>query len=107
VTVTVEKVEKNNDAWEVRMRVQFDDAGDALASHRTWVFNNEAYLEGPDGKAIAYDTYETTRQTKNEVGVAYVFSTDQPLDKLTFVYKTPGAIINNTFDYELKDIELP
>jgi hypothetical protein len=107
VTVTLEKVEKNNDAWEVRMRVQFDDAGDALASHRTWVFNNEAYLEGPDGKAIAYDTYETTRQTKNEVGVAYVFSTEQPLDKLTFVYKTPGAIINNTFDYELKDIELP
>jgi hypothetical protein len=39
--------------------------------------------------------------------VAYVFSTEQPLDKLTFVYKTPGAIINNTFDYEMKDVELP
>jgi hypothetical protein len=107
VTVTLEKVEKNNDVWEVRTIIRFDDAGDALASHRTWIFNNEAYLEGPDGKPIAYDTYETTRQTKNEVGIAYIFGTDEPLDKLTFVYKTPGTIINSAFDYELKNIELP
>ena len=33
-------------------------------------------------------------QGKNEVGVAYMFRTDQPLDELTFVYKTPGTIIN-------------
>jgi hypothetical protein len=107
VTVTLERVEKNNDFWEVRIRVRFDDAGDALASHRTWIFSNPAYLEGPDGKPIAYDTYETTRQEKNEVGVAFVFNTDQPLGKLTFVYKTPGAIINSSFDYELKNIDLP
>jgi hypothetical protein len=107
VTVTLERVEKNNDLWEVRIRVLFDDAGDALASHRTWIFSNPAYLEGPDGKPITHDTYETTRQEKNEVGVAYVFSTDRPLDKLVFVYKTPGTIITSGFEYELKDIELP
>jgi hypothetical protein len=107
VMVTLEEVRKNNEAWEVRMRVRFDDAGDALESHRTWIFNNEARLEGPDGKPIAYDTYETTRQDKNEVGVAYLFSTDQPIDKLTFVYKTPGVIVSRAFEYELKDMELP
>ena len=107
VTVTLEEVRKNNEAWEVRMRARFDDAGDALASHRTWIFNNEAFLEGPDGKPIAYDTYETIQQDKNEVGLAYLFTADPPLDKLTFVYKTPGSIVNRGFDYELKDIELP
>ena len=107
VTVTLEEVRKSNGAWEVRILVRFDDAGDALASHRTWIFNNEAFLEGPDGKPIAYDTFETTRQGKNEVGVAYVFNTDQPLDKLSFVYKTPGVIVTSAFDYELKDIRLP
>ncbi len=107
VTVTLEQVSKNNEAWEVRMAVHFDDAGDALASHRTWIFNNDAHLEGPDGKPIAYDTFETTAQEKNEVGVAYLFNTDQPLDKLTFVYKTPGTIVNSGFEYELKNIELP
>jgi len=107
VTVTLEQVRKNNDAWEVRMRVKFDDAGDALASHRTWIFNNPAYLEGADGKPIAYESYETTRQTDSEVGIAYVFAPDVPLDKLTFVYKTPGTIIHRSFEYEVKDIELP
>jgi hypothetical protein len=107
VTVTLERIVKNNDLYEVRMLVRFDDAGDALASHRTWIFNNEAFLEGPNGKPIAYNTYETTRQGKNEVGVAYFFKTDQPHDKLTFVYKTPGSIVTSSFDYELKNIELP
>lgn len=106
-TVTLEQVRKNNKMWEVRMQVRFDDAGDALASHRTWIFNNEAHLEGADGKPIAYDTYDTIRQGKNEVGVAYLFSAEQPLDRLTFVYQTPGTIVNRAFGYELKDIELP
>jgi hypothetical protein len=107
VTVTLEQVAKNNDAWELRMSVHFDDAGDALESHRTWIFNNDAHLEGPDGKPIAYDTFETIAQEKNEVGIAYLFNTDQPLDKLTFVYKTPGTIVNSGFNYELKNIDLP
>lgn len=107
VVVTLEQVSKNNDVWEVRITVHFDDAGDALASHRTWIFNNDAHLEGPDGKPIAFDTFETTAQDKNEVGVAYLFNTDQPLDKLTFVYKTPGTIVNSRFEYELKNIDLP
>ncbi len=89
VTVTLEQVSKNNEAWEVRMTVRFDDAGDALASHRTWIFNNDAHLEGPDGKPIAYDTFETTAQEKNEVGIAYLFNTDQPLDKLTLRLQDP------------------
>jgi hypothetical protein len=105
--VTLEEVRKNNESWEVRVLVRFDDAGDALASHRTWIFSNPAYLEGPDGKPIAYNTFETTRQGRNEVGVAYFFSPGLPLEKLAFVYKTPGLIITREFDYELKDLRLP
>ncbi len=93
--------------WEVRIRTRFDDAGDALASHRQWVFSNEAYLEGPDGKPIAYDTFETTAQGKNEVGVAYRFNTNRPLHELVFIYKTPGTIVTDAFEYELKEIKLP
>ena len=89
------------------MRARFDDAGDALASHRTWIFDNEAYLAGSDGKPIPYGTYETTLQGKNEVGVAYLFSTDKPLKGLTFVYKTPGTIVSSEFEYELREIKLP
>ncbi len=78
-----------------------------MASHRQWVFGNEAYLEGPDRKAIAYDTFETTAQGSHEVGVAYRFNTDRPLADLAFVYKTPGAIVTRGFEYELNGIALP
>ncbi|MEN6459235.1 MAG: hypothetical protein ABFC63_09920 [Thermoguttaceae bacterium] len=107
VTVTLEEVAKSNNAWEVRMKARFDDAGDAMASHRNWVFTNPAFLEGPDGKPIAYDTFETTAQEKNEVGIAYLFTLDKPLDQWTFVYKTPGTIVTSEFPYEFKDIALP
>ena len=107
VTVTLRQVRKNDAAWEVQTLVQFDDAGDALASHRQWIFGNQAFLEGPDGEQIAYDSYETTEQGKNEVGIAYQFRTAKPLNQYSFVYETPGTIINRTFEYELKNIKLP
>jgi hypothetical protein len=158
VTVTLEGVQKTEQGFEVRILVRFDDAGDALASHRTWIFDNPAYLEsvrkvsplplgegqgvrakprdamgagrphpnplpkgegtinddssdslpdGPGGKPIRYASYDTTAQSTNAVGLAYRFTTALPLDQLRFVYKTPGAIINRGYDYELKGIELP
>jgi len=107
VTVTLEQVRKNNEAWEVFVRARFDDAGEALASHRGWIFRNEAYLEGPDGKPIAYDTMETTLQTKNEVGVSYIFVLDKPPANMKFVYKTPGAILGASVEYEIHNMKLP
>jgi len=107
VTVILEQARKNNELWEVRVRIRFDSPGEALASHRGWIFNNEAYLEGPDGKHVEYETLETTRQAANEVGVAYLFSLDAPLADYKFVYKTPGVIVATGFDYEINDMKLP
>ena len=107
VTVTVDEVQKNNDAWEVRMRVHFDKAGSALESFRGWIFNNEAFLVGADGKPIPHSGFETTKQTEDEVGVAYLFDCPNGLDGLKFVYKTPAMLSSVPLDYELKDIPLP
>jgi hypothetical protein len=107
VIVTLEQVVKNNELWQVRMRVRFDQPGNALESHRGWIFKNEAYLEDPDGKPVSYDGFETTRQTENEVGIAYGFVLNGPPKGYMFVYKTPGAIVSSSFEYELKGIKLP
>ena len=107
VTVAVEEVRRDDGACVIGMKVRFDDAGDALASHRQWIFSNDARLENADGTSIAYDSFETTAQAKNEVGLAYRFKTDRPFDALTFVYNTPGTIVRRDFEYELKGIELP
>jgi hypothetical protein len=106
-TVTVEEVRKTPQGVEVRMRARFDDAGDALASHRQWIFSNPAFLESADGKPVAFENYETIAQSKNEVALVYSFTTGQPIDRLTFVYQTPGSIVTRGFEYRQKEIELP
>lgn len=106
VQVTVDDVRKNNEIWEVHMRFALDEDNGALQSHRAWVFQNPSYLVDKDGKQVDNGGLETTRQTQNEVGVAYVF--DVPaLDGMTWVYETPAAIVDLPVEYEIKDIELP
>ncbi len=107
VTVMLDEAWKNNSVWELRVRVVFDKAGGALESHRTWVFNNEAWLETPTKEKLPYAGLETTRQGENEVGVSYLFSVPEGLAGHTFVYRTPVSISTVQIDYELKDLELP
>ena len=106
-TVTLDQVRKNGDSWEIFVRLRFDDAGDALESHRNWVLQNEAWLEDAKGKQIQPDSMETTLRTKNEIGVGYVFAMpDLPKD-LAFVYKTPAMVVTKDFRYELRGIKMP
>lgn len=106
VQISVDDVRKNNAVWEVHMRFAFDEEGDALQLHRSWVFQNPSYLLDKNDQQVDNGGLETTRQTKTEVGVAYVF--DVPtLDGMTWVYETPAAIVELPVEYEIKDIELP
>lgn len=107
VTVTLESVRRNNFVWEVRLLVTYDQASGALESHRGWIFDNEVFLLTPDGERLEKAGVETTRQTANEVGVAYLFTPEEGLDGHTLIYKTPGAVIRSSIDYELNDIPLP
>jgi len=107
VKVTLDEVRKNNAVWEVHMRISLDEDNGALQSHRGWVFQNVSTLIGKDGKPIDNAGLETTRQTKNEVGVAYLFDLPGGIEGLSWVYETPAAIVDMPVEYELKDIELP
>ena len=106
VTVTVDEVRQDGDAWEVRMRVRFDNAANALETFRSWVYNNEAYLNGPKGQ-IPNGGFETTQQDKNEVGVAYKFDLPDGPAGLTFVYKTPAMLTSVPLPFEFKKLPLP
>lgn len=107
VSVVLERVVQNGRLWQVRIRVKFDEAGEALESHRGWILENEAYLEDAAGKTFSYDALETTQQTAESIGLAYGFVLDEPPETLRFVYKTPGAIIRASLEYRLEDIPLP
>jgi hypothetical protein len=107
VTVVLQKVRKNAGLYEVFMLVRFDEAANALESHRGWVFNNKAYLLHKDGNQKEPDGLETTRRTVNEMGISFKFVLDNDLSDYSFVYETPAAIVQLPIKYELKDIPLP
>lgn len=107
VTVALERVRKNREIWEIWVRVRFDQADDALESHRGWIFNNPAYLEAADGHRIEHDGFETTRRTEDEIGLAYLFALEEPPEGLTFVYQTPTAILSTHFPYTFEHLPLP
>jgi len=107
VNVTLERVVKNGAIWEVHMSLKLDEGNDSLASHRAWVFNNLTYMAGDDGVPIDHAGFETTKQTQNEVGIAYLFDLPDGLDGLKWVYESPVSIVEQEYKYELKDIKLP
>jgi hypothetical protein len=107
VAVVLEGASQSDKSVELRLLVRFDQPGEALASHRTWIFNNPARLQRPGGKPIAPESAMPTRQTTNELGIAYEFRVDGPLGDYTFVYQTPGMILSTPLEYEFRDIPLP
>jgi len=107
VSVTFERMRKNLDLYEVRMALRFDDAGDALASHRGWVYSNEAYVLDADGKRVDNVGGHPTRQLPDEIGFAYMFELPSGPEKCKFVYKTPALILHVPVEYELREILLP
>lgn len=107
VVVTFERLRKNVDLYELRMALRFDDAANALESHRGWVYRNEAFLTDKNGNKLENVGFQATRQEKNEVGVAYLFDLPDGPEGCKFVYKTPALVLQLPVEYELKDIELP
>jgi hypothetical protein len=107
VVVTLEQVRKNEDVHEVRVRVKFDKAANALESHRGWIYNNEAYLIDGQGNKIDNGGMEARLVEENEIGLAYLFDGNVDLAQARFVYKTPAALFKVPVEFELKDLELP
>src|SRR4029079_6498963 len=107
VRVGIDDVRKNGAVWEVHMRFSLESARALLEAHADWVFQNLSYRVAKDGSRVENAGFETTRQSDKEIGIAYLFDTEEGLDGLTWVYESPAAIVELPIDYELKDIELP
>lgn len=129
--VTLERFRKQNAIWELHMRLTLKDAGDSLASHRGWVFQNKSYLVDAEGQRYEQAGFETTMQTGQEIGVAYLFdlsggaiygfgydenvinpaNEEEPGEidpkELTWVYETPTGVYTVPVDWKLGPIDLP
>ncbi|MBX3415377.1 MAG: hypothetical protein KF708_22025 [Pirellulales bacterium] len=107
VVVKLDRVRKNNEVWEVRTRVTFDDPGEALQSHRDWMFQNVAQLVDNARESLPNIGLETYLQTENAFGISYLFDPPDGLAGQAYVYETPTMILSVPVEYEVKDLELP
>jgi hypothetical protein len=107
VTVILEQVRENVAVHEVRVRIRFADAENALESHRGWIYKNDAYLVTADGQRQDRIGMQTFRQMPNEVGIAFLFDGQLDLGDCQFVYETPATLVRMPVDYQLQGIPLP
>lgn len=106
-TVTLDQVRQNQELYEVRMRIKFQAAANALESHRVWIYQNPAVLVSPGGEKIDNVGMEATLQEEDQVGVSYQFVAPDGIKGFKFRYTTPVSIVKFPVEYELKNIELP
>jgi len=107
MTVQLESVRVDGPLHEIRVAVELDKAGRALESHRSWIFENEAYVRLKDGTKAEHLGFEVYRQTESGVGVAYRFDLGDDADESTFVYRSPTSIVPNEVPFVIQDIPLP
>jgi hypothetical protein len=105
--VIVDHVRKNNEVWEVAVRVRFEGPSAALESHRSWILENQAFFELADGTRIEPGGMEQTLQNKEETGINYFFDLKDGPKNLTFVYRTPIMVLELPVAYEFRDLPLP
>jgi hypothetical protein len=106
--VTFEQLRKNDDVHEVRLRLKFDEAANALESHRGWIGNNPAYIIDAKGTKIDSGGFSPSLVAENEAVLSYIFDLSEiDIAKCRFIYETPAALFKVPVEFELKDLELP
>jgi len=103
----VEQTRQRDDQFEVRLTVRFDNPGEALATHRGWIFRNPARLRTADGRLLSPASAETVKQSLREVGISYSFEYSGEPGAAQFIYQTPTILAAADFEYELTDLPLP
>lgn len=106
-TVTLKDVRRNDDVQEIAVRVEFDEASNALESFRGWVYKNEAFVLDAAGNRTEHGGRRLISQDEKSIYVGFMFVLDKPLAEYRFVYKTPSLIIRQPMHFLLRDIDLP
>ncbi|MBP3693286.1 MAG: hypothetical protein J6J31_02465 [Thermoguttaceae bacterium] len=108
---TAEKSRTVQEFLTVSIRYRYEEPHDALESHRTWIYENEAELRHPDGRSIPAQRSELRRQTPNEIALDLYFPADpeilEDLSGWEIVYPRPGGIYEVGMPFELKQLPLP
>jgi hypothetical protein len=106
-TVSIERVQRTNDTWEVQMKLSYDQAHDAFDSHLAgWILQYQPQLIDPEGKAVEHVGYDTALRNEKEYGITFYY--DIPtIQGSKFIYSCPVVLQRIELEYELKNLRLP
>lgn len=106
LTVVLEGAHKNRDLQEIQIGVSLSDqpSSDVLQG---WLTLTDAYLVDKDGNKVEHAGWATTRITKSDIGLSYLFDIEDELSEYRFVYRAPDSVILQTVDYEFDNIPIP
>lgn len=106
-TVSIERIQRSNDLWEIQMKLSYDQAHDAFDSHLAgWILQYQPQLIDADGKAQDHAGYDTALRNDKEYGITYYY--DVPtIQGAKFQYSCPVVLQRVELEYELKNLRLP
>ncbi|MFN9627338.1 MAG: hypothetical protein ACK6AT_13885 [Planctomycetota bacterium] len=106
MTVVLESASKNRDLQEIQIGVSLANqpSNDVLQG---WIALTDGYLIDKEGNRIEHAGWATTRLTKNDIGLSYLFDIEGSLSDYRFVYRAPESVILQTVDYEFNNIPFP
>lgn len=115
VRVTVAKVTLDQTRWTVQVELNYPPGGPEFESFRSWLVNNEIYLEKAGGPRFPNNAnYRIDLQKEAKALVSYHFVDEPKKDLLRgkpgdwkLVYVTPAKIVEMTVPFEFKDVPLP
>jgi len=105
VSVSINGIQKNEELYGVLVKYSFDETGDALESHMSWIFENPLKLIDKDGKEYQPLAKESAGREQNAASIRYYFGEDPAA--MTLKCETPAAIVSTKVKILLEDIPLP
>jgi len=109
VRVEYRGLEIDGFVWKVDVEVGYEGESEAFESYRQGLFNNEIWLERPDGSRFRQNGgFNQIGGTDRSMVFQYLF-VDVPGDPEDYrlAYETPGAVEEIPLEFEFKDVPLP
>jgi hypothetical protein len=109
ISVTLESTEVDEQTWKVSLAVAFPDSGPAFESYQQGLFNNQLWLQKPDGSRFEHNGgYNNTGSDNGKISFEYMFvdAPGKPKDHM-LVYETPAKVVPIPLEFEFKDVPLP
>lgn len=109
VSVTLQRVEVDEQVWKVGVVLSYPGEGPAFESYRQGLFNNRLWLERADGSRFEHNGgFSNTGSDGGKLGFEYLFvdAPGKPSD-YRFVYETPSRVATTPLEFTFKDVPLP